>query len=119
MAQTGQIGKSTALDSIAGEYTGLLFGSELKIVLQELTNGNATGFDEHKGIQRPLKGDYTFESNTIKLILSEPGDHKYDGIHTIQINTNCSCGTGNWKSYKGKKEFPIERIQKQESSQQH
>lgn len=101
------------IDSIIGEYSGIFFGSELQIVLQTLENGKVTGFDEHKNIRRQVQGTYTLESNNLKLTLNEPGDHKFDGIITLQIDTRCFCGTGTWKSYKGNKEHPIEKIHKQ------
>jgi hypothetical protein len=113
---TKQTDRSILTDSIIGEYSGQFFGSELKIVLQTIKNGEITGFDEHKGIRRPLKGTYTVESNTLQIILNEPGDHKYDGIIALQIDTTCFCGSGTWKSFKGKMEHPIEQIRKQTSA---
>ena len=103
------------LESFLGEYSGIFFKSELSIVLEHLTHGEVTGFDEHKGIRRPLKGTYALESGILKLILHEPGDHKYDGVITLQIDGSCFCGTGNWKSMKGKMEHPIEQLHKKTS----
>lgn len=83
-------------DTLSGMYMGDFGGSPIRISLNYVSASNAIGYDLHKGLQRNVTGTVSNDSNKIIMVLSEPGDNKYDGIFTLTFNGIDSKPNGVW-----------------------
>lgn len=74
------------LDTLKGIYIGDFGGSDIRIVINYISNKHAVGYSLHKGLQRNISGSVEITDETVNLILAEPEDHEFDGIFHIDIN---------------------------------
>lgn len=91
-----------AYDTLKGMYIGKFAGSDIRIILNYVSGKNAIGYNIHKGLQRNLKGKVTRSGDSIRIVLSEPGDHEYDGIFTLDFIGDDHAPKGFWVSNSGK-----------------
>lgn len=100
-------------DTLQGMYMGKFGGSDIRIILNYISQKNAIGYDIHKGLQRNIMGSVTRSGDTVQLILAEPGDNEYDGKFTINFIGNDLSPFGSWESNSGKiskQEFKLKKI---------
>lgn len=99
-------------DTLKGIYSGDFGGSDIRIVLNYVNQTNAIGYNIHKGLQRNLSGKVEKIGDSIKIILNEPGDNKYDGVFTLNLIGDYQKLTGNWvanDSKYGDKDFVLHK----------
>jgi len=110
-----------------GEWNGFIEQKEIKIVIQSVIGNQLAGYNIVGNNKRPVQGTVTklnvkrkasCETNYCayyNVILSEPGDHKWDGVFTLEFEATSIDGSeengiiywnhyanGVWKSYDGK-----------------
>jgi hypothetical protein len=83
-------------DTLAGMYMADFGGSPIRISLNYVSGSNVIGFDLHKGLQRNITGDVSRSGDSIQMILTEPGDNKYDGVFTLNFTGIDNSPTGVW-----------------------
>ncbi len=118
---------SDEFNFLNGEWGGFLEKKELKIVIQSVVGNQLKGYNIVGDNKRPVQGTVTklnvkrkatCETNYCgyyKVVLSEPGDHKWDGVFTLEFEATSidgaeengtiywfHVGDGQWKSYDGK-----------------
>ena len=118
---------SDEFNFLNGEWSGFLEKKELKIVIQSVVGNQLKGYNIVGNNKRPVQGTVTklnvkrkatCETNYCgyyKVVLSEPGDHKWDGVFTLEFEATSIDGAeengtiywnhyanGLWKSYDGK-----------------
>ena len=118
---------SDEFNFLNGEWGGFLEKKELKIVIQSVVGNQLKGYNIVGNNKRPVQGTVTklnvkrkatCETNYCgyyKVVLSEPGDHKWDGVFTLEFEATSidgaeengtiywfHVGDGQWKSYDGK-----------------
>lgn len=107
------------IDTLLGMYVGDFGGSDIRIVLNFISENHAVGYNIHKGLQRNISGK-VFQSETeINLELHEPGDHQYDGVFYLKFDKNTLVCSGYWKSNSkkiGKKNFTLEKVENNSTS---
>lgn len=110
---------------LLGTWTGKLRDKKLSIVIENIENNIVSGYNIAGSNKRAVKGmiypddrkgdgECLYDGNSFKLVLSEPGDDKWDGVFTIYLNSCQSVddnenvtgwnysGQGKWKSNNGK-----------------
>jgi hypothetical protein len=102
-------------DTLQGLYMGDFGGSDIRIMLNYVSKKNAIGYNIHKGLQRNLNGKVTRKDDEVTIVLSEPGDHEYDGKFTVMFNgeNNNLSAKASWTSNSGKispKEFTLNKV---------
>jgi hypothetical protein len=118
---------SDEFDFLNGEWSGFLEKKRIKIVIQSVVGNQLKGYNIVGNNKRPVQGTVTklnvkrkatCQSNYCgyyKVVLSEPGDHKWDGVFTLEFEATSIDGAeengiiywnhyadGLWKSYDGK-----------------
>lgn len=104
---------------IVDTYLGTIGKKDFKLFIEKVDGENVEGYNVTGTNKRPVKGrivnkwteptglggDYT----VFKLILTEPGDDKWDGEFNIDlyISDQGRSGKGSWKSFNGKLEHNI------------
>jgi len=96
---------------IEGYYTGyfeasqydekkdVMYTNKITISIDSLSETVCYGHSIVAGNMRPFKGTYAkSDDNIFKVNAKEPGDDKYDGAFTFEINANAKKIKGNWKS---------------------
>jgi hypothetical protein len=128
-------GDSKKTNSVKSEYTyllgkwkGKLKDKNLSIVIENIDGKTVTGYNVAGSNRRALKGliypddrdrgGECLDCIVYKLVLSEPGDDKWDGVFTVyfekyeEVNIDGGgftySGTGKWKSNNGKLSGDIE-----------
>lgn len=104
-------------DTLQGMYKGDFGGSDIRIVLNFVSEKHAVGYNIHRGLQRNISGKVSMgqgeNKDKILMELNEPGDNPYDGTFFLTFNkTDFNC-TGYWKSKTkkiSKKSFVLERM---------
>jgi hypothetical protein len=84
-------------DTLKGIYIGDFGGSDIRIVLNYISENHVVGYDLHKGLQRNLTGKLKMRANTVDMELTEPGDNPYDGVFKISIDKKTFVMKGSWK----------------------
>ena len=100
-------------DTLKGIYTGDFAGSQIRIILNYISQSNAIGYNIHKGLQRNINGKVLKSEDTIYLTLSEPGDHEYDGIFNLAFIGEDQNPTGFWVCNNSEikpKEFTLSKV---------
>ena len=70
-------------DTLKGLYSGDFNGNQIRIVISYSSQSNAIGYNIHKGLHRNISGAVTKSEDTVYMILSEPGDHEFDGVFSL------------------------------------
>lgn len=83
-------------DTLQGMYMGDFGGSPIRIIINYVSASNAIGYNIHKGLQRNIMGEVVRSGDSIQVILSEPGDNKYDGVFSINFIGIDNEPTGTW-----------------------
>lgn len=100
-------------DTLRGMYSGDFGGSEIRIILNYVSSSNVIGYNIHKGLQRNLNGKVTRNNDTVRMVLNEPGDHKFDGVFTLTFIGDDHKPTGKWEHKDGKigsKKFKLTKM---------
>jgi len=84
------------------EKKSISLRNKITIAIESLENGVVKGFSVVAGNSRPFEGTYTESGNTVSATASEPGDDKYDGVFTFQLQRNGETLTGTWKANNSK-----------------
>jgi hypothetical protein len=101
-------------DTLQGMYIGNFGGSDIRIILNYVSQTNAVGYNIHKGLQRNLSGKVTRSGDSVTVFMAEPGDHEFDGVFELLFIGENSEPKGTWKSNSGiisPKEFKLKRIE--------
>lgn len=104
------------LDTLKGIYIGDFGGSDIRLVINYISNKHVVGYNTHKGLQRNINGSVEIENETVDLILAEPGDNEFDGVFYISINKENLDAEGYWQSNSGKiskKHFVLKKLNRQ------
>jgi len=100
-------------DTLKGIYYGDFGGTELRIVLNYVSEGHAVGYSIVKGLQRNISGKVLATAETIDLELSEPGDNKYDGLFKLSASRQTLGLSGTWTATNtkfGSKSFTLTKL---------
>ncbi|MFN5418067.1 MAG: hypothetical protein ACK5B9_13495 [Flavobacteriia bacterium] len=114
-----QIAQNFNLDTLKGMYIGDFGGSDIRIVINFISQNHAVGYNIHKGLQRNISGKVIEDETSVSLELNEPGDNKYDGVFTLvfqKVDFSCK---GTWKANDkkiGKKSFVLEKVNDQDNN---
>ena len=117
---------SEEFDFLNGEWYGSIGNKEIRIVIQSVAGNQLKGYNIVSNNKRPIQGTVkrlnvkrkaTCGSNYCSyynVVLSEPGDHKWDGVFTLEFEATSidvaeenetiywqHVGEGQWKSYDG------------------
>ena len=107
---------------LLGKWKGKLRDKNLTIVIENIDGKTVTGYNVAGSNKRALKGMIypddrdrggdCFNCTVYKLVLSEPGDDKWDGVFTVYFQEYeevdidgggfTYSGSGKWKSNNGK-----------------
>ena len=101
------------LDTLKGIYIGDFGGSDIRLVINYISNKHAVRYNVHKGLQRNVNGSVEIKEETVELVLAEPGDNEFDGVFHISINKENLDAEGYWKSNNGKiskKHFALKKL---------
>lgn len=101
------------LDTLKGIYLGDFGGSDIRLVINYISNKHAVGYNIHKGLQRNISGSVELKDETVELLLAEPGDNEFDGVFHLSINKETLVIEGYWQSNNGKipkKHFTLEKL---------
>lgn len=108
-------------DTLKGIYIGDFGGSDIRLVLNFISNKHAVGYNIHKGLQRNVSGQVKISEKTIDIVLSEPGDNEFDGIFAIKINKEDFSINGYWKANDpkiSKKYFNLEKLSNHKNNEE-
>lgn len=86
-------------DTLCGVYSGTYSDREINIKLTYVSQYNAVGYSVLNGLIRNISGKVTQTEDSVKLILSELGDHAHDGVFQLNINKQNFGVKGSWKAY--------------------
>jgi hypothetical protein len=113
---------------LLGKWNGSLRNKTLTIVIEDIDGNTVSGYNIAGTNKRPLTGRIYPDDqdrggpepplSVYKLVLSEPGDDKWDGVFTLYLEKyeeenldgggNNYLGSGSWKSNNGKLSGDIE-----------
>lgn len=100
--------KQFYLDPLYGVHR-LRKPNALSIIFQPVTIDSIIGRSICAGNERPLKmKSVTDDGDTLRMVLEEPGDDKYDGRFEVKIAENSGILTGQFHPYD--KKFPIKTL---------
>lgn len=74
---------------------------KVSIKINRIVNDSVFGTSIAGGNQRPLTGQYISDGGVVKIILSEPGNDKYDGRFELEFANDSL--SGKWTTYKKNK----------------
>lgn len=100
-------------DTLCGVYYGDFGGTELRLVLDFVSEGHAIGSSIVKGLQRNVSGTVKLTEHTVEMELAEPGDNEYDGVFSISFDRITYVPGGTWKPNDPKlksKTFVLEKV---------
>jgi hypothetical protein len=109
-----KVNKESLYNRLEGVYEGDFGGTgNIRIVLQQVTGTQASGYNEHKGLRRIINGDMNADGGSFTFHLLEPGDNTYDGEFKFKIDTQTFKLTGTWQPANNdqltEKEFVLSR----------
>lgn len=92
---------STGLpDSVAdkgtGTYSGFFGKGLITVVINYISGRTVSGYDIHKGLRRNFNGEVTQQGRLLHFVLKEPGDNRYDGTFSIDLDSDSGKITGRW-----------------------
>jgi hypothetical protein len=82
---------------IRSTYTGDFGGDPIYITINYCSGSKVAGYNTHKGLRRNISGTITNNGGNYTIVLSEPGDHEFDGVFTIKMDTSLATATGSGK----------------------
>ena len=85
--------------SIIGTWSGVLENDKITLFIDRMDNGEMSGHSVCAGYDRPFKGIYREEADTIAATLKEPGDNKHDGIFELVISKSPPKIGGKWTPF--------------------
>ena len=100
-------------DTLQGMYIGDFGGSDIRLIINYVSQKNTIGYNIHKGLQRNLTGKVSRNGDSVQMILFEPGDNEFDGVFTLNFIGDDHEPTGKWVSNSGKissKEFKLSKM---------
>lgn len=100
-------------DTLKGMYIGDFDGSDIRIVVNYISQNHAAGYNIHQGLQRNISGKVIETENDIILTLNEPGDHDFDGVFELVFSKITLTSKGKWKANNkkyGTKNFTLDKI---------
>lgn len=103
-------------DTLKGMYTADFGGSQIRIILNYVSQTNAIGYNIHKGLQRNISGKVFKSQDSIYISLAEPGDHEFDGMFNLTFIGVDKSPQGLWVSNSGKikpKQFELSKVGEQ------
>ncbi len=105
-------------DTLKGMYIGDFGGSDIRLIINYMSQENAIGYNIHKGLQRNLTGKVKRSGDSVTVILNEPGDHEYDGRFELLFIGQDTEPTGKWIANDSKipsKEMSLKRLERPEN----
>lgn len=82
---------------IRGTYKGDFGGSPIYITINYCSSNKIAGYNVHKGLRRNLSGTISDKGNKLDIRLAEPGDHEFDGVFSLVMDTSLTKASGSWK----------------------
>ena len=82
---------------ILGTYKGDFDGSPIYITINYCSGNKIAGYNTHKGLRRNVSGSITNKGNKLDIQLAEPGDHEFDGVFSLVMDTSLTKASGSWK----------------------
>jgi hypothetical protein len=105
---------------ILGTYKGDFGGSAIYLTINYCSGHKIAGYNTHKGLRRNVSGTIAHKGNKWEIQLSEPGDHEFDGIFSLVMDTSLSKASGSWKPAGNKslaeKRFTITKLNTDDGS---
>lgn len=106
---------------ILGTYKGDFGGSPIYITINYCDHSKIAGYNTHKGLRRNLSGTITDKGYKWDIQLSEPGDHEFDGVFSLVMDTSLSNASGSWKPVNSKslteKQLTVTRLKREDGHQ--
>lgn len=105
-------------DTLRGMYVGDFGGSDIRIIVNYVSQTNAIGYNIHKGLQRNISGKVRRSGDSIIVQMAEPGDHEYDGVFELLFTGIDKEPKGKWVSNSGKikeKNFSLKKMEATEN----
>ncbi len=94
-----QIKKSS--NPILGYWVGNFGNNQINITLSAIDGNNITGHSVCAGNYRRISGTLDIlVNNTVKVLMTEPGDDPYDGTFEFEINADRTQLKGKWIPFK-------------------
>ncbi|MCF6401969.1 hypothetical protein L3C95_03740 [Chitinophaga filiformis] len=87
---------------IMGTYKGDFGGSPIYITINYCSGNKIAGYNTHKGLRRNVSGSITNKGDNLDIQLFEPGDHEFDGVFSLMMDTSLTKATGAWKPVNNK-----------------
>ncbi|SDF26600.1 hypothetical protein [Chitinophaga filiformis] len=82
---------------IMGTYKGDFGGSPIYITINYCSGNKIAGYNTHKGLRRNVSGSITSKGDKLDIQLAEPGDHEFDGVFSLVMDTSLTKASGSWK----------------------
>lgn len=106
-------------ENMEGIYRGDFGDGTISIILNYVSESNAIGYNIHRGMQRNLNGKVDRVNNTLIITLSEPGDHKYDGVFELNIRPNQKEIDSKWVCNDSKISTKVFKLKKREERKEN
>ncbi len=105
---------------IMGTYKGDFGGSPIYITINYCSGNKLAGYNTHKGLRRNVSGSITSKGDKLDIQLAEPGDHEFDGVFYLAMDTSLNKASGSWKPSNNKslseKQLALTRLKKEAGS---
>lgn len=87
---------------VVAKDEGLIWNrnNKINISINKMDKGKVYGHSVVAGNHRPFEGAYNVENGKYSFVVREPGDDRYDGTFTFEINLGERYLSGTWKAYK-------------------
>lgn len=103
-----------------GTYKGDFGGSPIYITINYCSGNKIAGYNTHKGLRRNVSGNIVNKGDKLDIQLFEPGDHEFDGVFSLVMDTSLTKATGSWKPVNNKtlneKQLTLTRLRKEAES---
>jgi hypothetical protein len=104
---------------ILGTYKGDFGGNPIYITINYCSSNKIAGYNVHKGLRRNLSGSISDKGNKLDIKLAEPGDHEFDGVFSLVMDTSLTKASGSWKPVNNKslteKQLTITKLEREGS----
>lgn len=86
--------------NLIGSYVGPFGTNKITLLITKTTKDSVEGRTVVAGNDRPFSGKITKDSGLIKILATEPGDDKHDGIFNLSFDEkNKNIIVGSWKPF--------------------